>query len=142
MKRLVSIAVCFITIISIAITNINAKTTTVYYGFYGSETTVFKKKGNKLTVKVRSPIDYYKKNRLFTGKTKGKKKTFKLSKKIKYYNAEVDNHMRLYNPKSVKKGSLKKIKNSIKDAQNDYGECYIILVVKNGVATKVVCCFS
>ena len=62
MKRLVSIAVCFITIISIAITNINAKTTTVYYGFYGSETTVFKKKGNKLTVKVRSPIDYYKKN--------------------------------------------------------------------------------
>jgi hypothetical protein len=144
MKRLLTVVVCFITIAAIGISNVNAKANTTYYGFYGSVCTVFKKRGNKLTVKTQKgyPIEYYKKNRLFTAKNVGTNKTFKLNKKTKYYSASVDNHMRLYDPGTVKKVSMKKIKKYWKESRNDEYEIYPIVVVKNGVATKVVCCFS
>jgi hypothetical protein len=48
----------------------------------------------------------------------------------------------LYEPGTVKKVSMKKIKKYWKESHNDEYEIYPIVVVKNGVATKVVCCFS
>lgn len=144
MKKIISIIISIVAIISISTTHINAKSTMKYYGFYGSVCTVFKKSGNKLTVKTlkKYPIEYYKKNRLFTSKKVGSSKTFKLSKKMKYYSAYVDEHMRLYNPGTVEKESFKKIKKYIKASHNDEGESYLVVAVKNGVATKIVCCFS